>query len=135
MVANGVGPMVRSLVTEETMLLGSLLMVASVSLAAAIVGGPFSGLMLSGAIGFGAAIGRLAFESIVQRDAPESNRGQAFARFETRFQVGWVVAGVIPVMIEMSGPVGFVFVTVLATAAAAVYLLGNRAVRRRLRRI
>ena len=50
---------------------------------------------------FSAAICRLSFESIVQREGPEANRGQAFARFETRFQLGWVVAAVIPVVLEM----------------------------------
>jgi hypothetical protein len=38
------------------------------------------------------------FDSIVQRDAPEAARGRAFARFETRFQIVWVVGGVFAVL-------------------------------------
>ena len=53
--------------------------------------------VLAVAVNFAAAVGRLAFESIVQRDAPQANRGRAFAQFETRFQLAWAVAGLIPV--------------------------------------
>ena len=60
-------------------------------------------IALAVVVNFAAAIGRLAFESIVQRDAPEANRGRAFATFETRFQLAWAVAGVIPVVIEIPG--------------------------------
>ena len=63
--------------------------------------------MVAVVVNFSAAIGRLSFESIVQRDGPETNRGQAFARFETRFQLGWVIAAVLPVLLEISGSVGF----------------------------
>ena len=126
--------MVRSVVREETMMLGGLLVVVAAGLVAALVGGTVSGIVLSGALNFGAAIGRLAFESIVQRDAPEANRGRAFAQFETRFQVGWVLAGVVPVLITMPDRVGFVFVMVIAAAATVLYAAGNRAIRRGRRR-
>ena len=49
------------------------------------------------AIAGGAACGRLVFDSLVQRDAPDAARGRAFARFETRFQIVWVVGGVLAV--------------------------------------
>ena len=49
-------------------------------------------------------IGRMAFDSIVQRDAPDANQGRAFAKFETRFQLSWAVAGVIPVLFTLPGP-------------------------------
>ena len=62
------------------------------------------------AVNFAAAVGRLAFESIVQRDAPQANRGRAFAQFETRFQLAWALAGLIPVVIVIPGWVGFLVV-------------------------
>ena len=43
--------------------------------------------------------GKLAFDSIVQRDAPDANRGRSFARFETRFQIIWVVGASSPWLI------------------------------------
>ena len=62
-----------------------------------LLGGVAAGVLLAVVVNFAAAVGRLAFESIVQRDAPEANRGRAFARFETRFQLAWAVAGLMPV--------------------------------------
>jgi hypothetical protein len=47
----------------------------------------------------GAAAGRVAFDSLLQRDAPDAIRGRSFARFETRFQITWVVGALIPVAI------------------------------------
>ena len=73
-----------------------------------------------------AAIGRLAFESIVQRDAPEANRGRAFARFETRFQLAWAIAGLIPVLISIPGPIGFLIVGLICAAALVNYVVGQR---------
>ena len=43
----------------------------------------------------GAAAGRLGFDSLLQRDGPDAVRGRAFAKFETRFQLVWVVGGMI----------------------------------------
>ena len=82
--------------------------------------------LLAAAVNFSAALGRLAVDSIVQRDAPGANRGRAFARYETRYQLGWVVAGVVPVLIRVPGEAGFLIVGVIAAAGAASYLLGSR---------
>jgi hypothetical protein len=44
---------------------------------------------------------RLAFESLVQRECPEAAQGRAFARYETLFQLAWVVGAGIPVAISI----------------------------------
>ena len=75
------------------MIVVALVLPAVAGVVGAIVGGKLAGIALAVVVNFGAALARLAFESIVQREAPSANRGQAFARFETRFQFGWVVAG------------------------------------------
>jgi hypothetical protein len=131
MVGNAVGPAVRRRLREETMLLVALVLVTVVGVVAAVVGRIPTALLLAGAVNFAAAIGRLAFEAIVQRDAPDANRGRAFAQFETRFQLGWVAAGVVPVLFEVPGRVGFGFVAVTAAAAALLYGSGRRAQRGR----
>ena len=77
---------------------------------------------------FSAAISRLAFDSIVQRDAPDANQGRAFARYETRFQLSWVLCGLPPVFFTLPGQVGFLVVGLVGTFAAASYLIGSRAV-------
>jgi MFS family permease len=126
MAGNAIGPRVRRVLREETMLLVALALSSAAGFVAALLGGVPSGVMLAVVLNLSAAIGRLAFESLVQRDAPEANRGRAFARFETRFQLGWVVAGVIPVLITIPGPLGFLLVGVLCAAAFLNYASGTR---------
>jgi hypothetical protein len=82
--------------------------------------------LLVAVVNLAAAVGRLAFESTVQRDAPQANRGRAFARFETRFQLGWAVAGLIPVIINIPGPLGFLLVGVVSAAGFVNYAAGTR---------
>ncbi len=85
------GPPLRRFVREERLLPGCLVLVAVAGLVALQVGGRASGALLAGAVGVAASGGRLCFDSIVQRDAPDADKGRTFARFETRFQLAWVV--------------------------------------------
>jgi len=126
MVGNALAPGLRRRVREEVMLLGALALTTFAGLATGIVGGVAAGICLAVVVNLGAAIGRLAFESIVQRDAPGANRGRAFARFETRFQLGWAVAGLIPVIVKIPGAIGFLLVGVAAGAALFNYSAGSR---------
>ncbi|MGD9996542.1 MAG: MFS transporter [Ilumatobacteraceae bacterium] len=128
MAGNAIAPALRSRVREETMLFGALVLVGITGLGTAVLGGVVGGMLLAGSVNFAAAVGRLAFESIVQSDAPDANRGRAFAQFETKFQLGWVAAGVIPVLLTPPGRVGCLVVGLMAAAAGATYFAGTRAV-------
>jgi MFS family permease len=92
-----VAPLLRRRVREETILAGSLLVPAIVALFAARSGNRLMLAVAAAAVAFGAGAGKLAFDSLVQRDGPDELRGRAFARFETRFQLVWVVGALIPV--------------------------------------
>ena len=78
------------------------------------------------------ALGRLAFDSLVQRDAPDANQGRAFAQFEAKFQLAWVLGGLIPVLYNPNtageGPIGFAIVGFIALFAAVSYILSARRV-------
>ena len=65
-------------------------------------------------VGVGASAGRLAFDAIVQRDAPDANYGRSFAGFETRFQLLWVIGGFLPVIVPIPAQLGFVVVAITA---------------------
>ena len=52
---------------------------------------------------------------------------RSFAQFETRFQLGWVAAGIVPVLIHLPGRFGFVLVGMVALAEALLYLASVRA--------
>jgi hypothetical protein len=118
MAGNALAPRIRSLMREETMLFVALILSSVAGLAFAAIGEPAAGIGLVAVLNFVAALGRLAFESIVQRDAPEANQGRAFATFETRFQFAWAVAAFIAVAVQAPGPVGLLIVGVTAGATA-----------------
>jgi len=125
MVGNAVASSVRTHVREETMLSISLLVCAAAGLGVALLGGPVGAVVLAGVLNLMAALGRLSFESIVQRDAPGANRGRAFAVFETRFQLAWALGAFVAVAIQVPGAVGFLVVGLIA-AGASVYLWAQR---------
>ena len=124
MLGNAVASLLRARVREETMLTIALLVCAGAGLGVAVLGGPLGAVLLAAVLNLMAALGRLNFESIVQRDAPDANQGRAFAVFETRFQLAWAVGAFAAVALQVSGTIGFVIVGTVAVAAS-VHLLGR----------
>ncbi|MBV1894802.1 MAG: hypothetical protein KUG57_12180 [Ilumatobacteraceae bacterium] len=125
MLGNAIAPRVKSRLTEEAMLSTALIVSAVAGLSVSLLGGPVGAVMLAGTINLMAALGRLSFESILQRDAPGANQGRAFAVFETRFQLAWVIGAFVAVALQVPGSVGFLIVGV-AAVIASIYLLGER---------
>jgi predicted MFS family arabinose efflux permease len=121
-----VAPVLRRWVREERILLGSLVAVSLVAVLAMRSGSRPSAAFLAGFVGVAASAGRLCFDAIVQRDAPDADRGRSFARFETRFQLAWVLGAFVPVVYTMALTVGFAVIAVACTVAAATYLTGRR---------
>jgi len=107
---NALAPRLRLRIGEETMLSAALVISTVAALSLALLSGPIAGVALACVVNFCAAIGRLGFESIVQSDAPRSNRGRAFALFETRFQLAWAVAAFVAVAIQAPGDIGYLIV-------------------------
>ncbi|MDQ6927708.1 MAG: hypothetical protein M3159_03490, partial [Actinomycetota bacterium] len=112
-------PRLRRAVAEEKILGASLALVFVAGLLAAWIGGRPGLTVLATALGIAAGTGKLAFDSIVQRDAPDAVWGRTFARFETRFQLVWVLAAAIPVVIHIPSVVGML---VIAGACAAGFV-------------
>ena len=129
MAANAVAPIARKSFKEETILIGSLGITAVGGVLTALLGGVLSGLFLAVIVNFAASLAKLSFDSIVQRDAPDANQGRAFAQFETRFQLAWVLGGLSPVLFTPPGEVGFAIVGSIAAFAMVTYVIGARAVK------
>lgn len=123
---NVVAPALRRRVQERRMLVGALAVISLAGVLAALAGGLATAVGLALVVNFSSSIGRLAFDSIVQSDAPDANQGRAFAQFETRFQLAWVVAGLPAVAFTMPGSLGFLVVGVMGAAALLLYLRGAR---------
>ena len=78
-------------------------------------------------IGLMSALGKLCFDAIVQRDEVPADQGRTFARFETRFQLMWVIGGLVPVAAP-SGILplraGVMLLGIAATVAVVLYAGG-----------
>ena len=120
LVGNLVAPRLRRLLSEERMLLGCLALVGVMAIVARLLHGLPAFCLVAGATGVAAAAGKLAFDSIVQRDAPDAVRGRTFARFETRFQLVWVAGAFVPVVLHISPSLG---IDVIALAAALTFFV------------
>ena len=129
MSGNLAAPFVRRWAHEERMLTGGLGVIALAGVVAASTGGVATAVVLAFVVGASSAIGRMAFDAIVQRDAPDADQGRAFARFETRFQLAWVFGGLPPVAVTMPGRLGFFVVGVVGAFAVATYAIGSRTLR------
>jgi hypothetical protein len=132
-VGAAVAPRLRRRVAEEKLLTGSIALVVVIGLAAWRVGGFLGDLLLAAAIGAAASAGKLAFDSLVQRDAPDATQGRSFARYEALFQLAWVVGGLIPVVAAVPRPLGYALLIVAAFVSMVAYLVGLRRVRREAR--
>lgn len=129
MLGNAAAPALRRAIHEERLLTLALGVIAIAGAAAAVTGGLYTAILLALVVNFSGAVGRLAFDAIVQRDAPDANQGRAFARFETRFQLAWVLAAIIPVAYTLPGPLGFAVVGLIGAFGMVTYVLGWQAVR------
>jgi len=118
-------PNLRRWLAEEQMLLGILSLLVFGSLFAVLSGGLFGTAILAGAVTAAASIGKLAFDALVQRDAPVANYGRFFARFEARFQLAFAFGAMVPVIVRLSVSIGAGVVAVLTSAALLVYIVGS----------
>ena len=121
-----IAPILRRSLEEERILLGALAVALSTALLGFMTGGLMGMTLLSGGIAISAAVGKLAFDSLVQRDAPDANHGRSFSRFEARFQVAWVVGAFIPVILPIPERLGSVLVAVVAGAALVFFVISRR---------
>jgi MFS family permease len=119
------GPRIREMTSEENLLTGVLALIVGGGLFSILLGGWMGAAILGSCVGFAAGGGKLAFDSILQRDAPDANRGRAFARFETRFQVTWVLGALVPVAFDLDASTGFVLVLVVAVIALSSYVMAR----------
>ncbi|MGH9214636.1 MAG: MFS transporter [Acidimicrobiales bacterium] len=137
--ASGVGSLLGALaalamrragVAEERILQIVLGITTAAAVLAAWTGGLAAAAALAACVGVSASSAKLAFDSVVQRDAPDANRGRSFAKFEARFQLTWVVGAFIPVVVSIPVQVGFLVVAACAGFALFSYLAGLRALGR-----
>jgi hypothetical protein len=96
----------RAILREPVILLGSLIGIGVVAFVFSTNFTLRTALIVTLVAGVGTTAARLAFDALVQRDAPEEVRGRTFARYETIFQLCWVGGAAISAGIHFSAANG-----------------------------
>ena len=119
---NVIAPWLRKKFSEEKMLVGAVLTVALSAIAAVWAGGLSGAALVALIVGSSASAAKLAFDSLVQRDAPGANHGAAFGRFETSFQIAWVIGSLLAVIVRFPLRAGFLMIA-FATIGIGVFIM------------
>jgi hypothetical protein len=124
--ADAIAPALRMDRREEAVVITSLAVGAiGALLASQLFGLP---LLTVYALSAGAAaeFARLAFQALMQRNAPPEALGRVFVRYEVLFQVAWVMGAFIPVWLSINFRTGVLFLALFYGALAAVYVVRRR---------
>lgn len=120
----------RRMRRDEPLLAVALATAAFVSLGAAVHAVTASIAVAVFAVACTASMGRQGFDSIVQRDAPDAARGRSFARFETLFQLVWVIGALAAVVLEPSAGTGLVVLGIILVPTVITFVIGTKRSRR-----
>jgi hypothetical protein len=85
--------------------------------------------LLAFVIGLAGGAGKPAFDALVQRYVATAAQGRAFARFETRLQLVWVIGALVPVWVATPLTSGDIVIAAVAAVGGLSYTTGRRAVR------
>ena len=113
---------IRRVLSEQQMLAGSLWLVAAVGLLGWIFPHQALQAVVAVAVGAAGAVAKPSFDALVQRHVRESDQGRAFARFETRLQLMWVIGSLVGVVLSLSIPAGNLVLAVVAMVGALSYM-------------
>lgn len=128
-IGNVVAPMLRRRYREVNLVAGSLGALAVVAAFGALGPSRLLVLLVAIVLGGAASIGRQGFDALVQSQAPEVSRGRSFARFETRFQIGWVAGAIVSTAAGVPIQVSMAIVAVGLIPAAVLYVRSIREAR------
>jgi hypothetical protein len=120
-----IAPRLRGFVREERIVVGALVVVVVAGIAASVIGGRGAAALMSTVLGLSAGAGKLAFDSLVQRDGQHSAHGRAFAKFESAFQLLWVVGALWPVLLTIGAEAGYVIIAVMTGGAMVAYVVAR----------
>jgi hypothetical protein len=111
---------------EERVVMGSLL-AAGVGAFVAFRMFNLPVLAVFGALaGMAAEVGRLAFQSLMQRSAPAGAQGRVFVRYEVAFQLAWVGGALLPALVKIGFRTGILLLAGFYLVIAAVDLVRPR---------
>jgi hypothetical protein len=123
-VGSVVAPLLRAVLRETLLLLATLVAMGLAAWWASTSFGVAAAAALGGVVGLSAAAARLAFDSLLQHDAPTQIRGRTFARYETIFQLWWVAGAGVATLVPLRPTWGLRALAGLCTAGAVLSVRG-----------
>lgn len=124
---NVIAPPLRRRFSEHRLMGGALVAAALVAAIGVLGINRRSLALVSIVFGLAATVGRQAFDSLLQRSAPDALRARVFAGYETRFQLTWVLGGVLATAITLPVEIGMAVLAVLFIPVVMIYLRGSGA--------
>lgn len=119
-----VAPLLRVTLRESLLLLASLGAIAVTAFVFAPGLDVVTASVVAAVTGLGSASARLAFDSLIQREAPEEVRGRTFARYETLFQICWVGGAGLATAVPFSSATGLRTLGLIAVGGIVLALWG-----------
>jgi hypothetical protein len=127
---NVLAPIARRRFGEDRLLAGALIGLAVGAAFAAAGGSRILVVFIATLMGMATTFGRQGFDSLVQRQAPRALHGRSFSRFETQFQLGWVVGAAFATAAAFSTQVSLVMVVTVLVPASLLYVRSAHEARR-----
>jgi hypothetical protein len=116
----------RKVFSEQQILVASLWLVAVFAGITSLQSSRYFQIVVAVAVGVAGAISKPSFDALVQRHVEVFNQGRAFARFETRLQLVWVVGAFVPVVLTLPVSTGDLIMAIVAALGAVVYMSSLR---------
>jgi predicted MFS family arabinose efflux permease len=125
-VGNVAAPVLRRRIRDDWLIAASLGGLAVATAFGALGSGRPLVISVAVAMGVATTLGRQGFDSLVQGLAPHALHGRTFARFETQFQLGWVLGAAFATAAAVSTQISLIVVTAVVVPATVLYVAGMR---------
>lgn len=119
---NVLAPMARRRFGEDRLLAGALVGLGVCAAFGAAGASRILIVLVALMMGLATTFGRQGFDSLVQRQAPRALHGRSFARFETQFQLFWVLGATFATAASVPTRISLAVVAAVLLPAAWLYL-------------
>jgi len=126
-----IAPRLPSKMREEAVVIGCLIGAAVGATLSFFAFELFVLILFAAAVGASSELGRLAFQTLMQRLAPQGALGRVFVRYEVLFQLAWVAGALIPALTPINFRQGAIILAALYLVAIIGYLTPDFLARRR----
>ncbi len=123
-VASYVSPFLARRLREEPTVLAALAIEAAAAFITAQIFGLTAAVVLAASAGLAWGTAKFGFDALLQKTASREQRGAAFTRAETIFQLLWVLGALLPIAFTISSTVGLSFAGTAALFAQVVIVSG-----------